>query len=326
MRFAKSFSWFVSLSLASLGLVLQASASSEGSFERTLTVSGPVILDVTTGSGNIQVRKGSSNEVLITGHIKVHDWLGDSHDDEKVRRLESNPPIRQEGNNIHIGNIDDPDLRRNVSISYEVIVPSETQLRAHTGSGNATVENIRGPLDLSSGSGNIKASMIGDSSYTQTGSGNIDIDHVKGNVRAKTGSGSIRATGVAGGFESTTGSGDVRLEQTSPGSVRASSGSGTLELLGVRGSLEASAGSGSIRVEGEPRGAWRVHTGSGGVQLRIPGDAAFDLNAHTSSGTVSSNLPVLAETSTSRKELRGRVRGGGVSVEVGTGSGDIEIR
>lgn len=318
------------MSAASIGLIVlalqavPAMASAEGTFQRTLEVSGPVHLDVNTGSGQIQVRPGSSSRVQITGHIKVTDWFG-GNAEEKVKRLQDNPPIQQSGNDIRVGHVDDPELRRNVSISYEITVPAETQVRAHSGSGNQSVEGIRGPVEVDAGSGGLKVSGIGDYVHAGTGSGDIDIDHVKGSVRARTGSGSIRATGVGGGFEADTGSGQITLEQTAPGAVRAETGSGGVELHGVRGSLEAKAGSGSIRAEGSPTGAWSVHTGSGTVQLRLPSDAAFDLDAHTSSGSISVDHPVTVQGAMGRKEVRGKVRGGGVPVEVETGSGNIEI-
>ncbi|PYX83282.1 MAG: hypothetical protein DMG70_11285 [Acidobacteria bacterium] len=139
------------------------------------------------------------------------------------------------------------------------------------------------------------------------------------------GSGSIRATDVAGGFQANTGSGRITLSQISPGAVRVETGSGGMELRGVRGSLEARAGSGDIRAEGDPTGGWIVHTGSGGVHLRLPSDASFDLNARTSSGSISLEHPVTVQGTLGRKEIRGRVRGGGVEIEVQTGSGNIEI-
>lgn len=304
---------------------LPAGAAAEGSFHRALQVSGPVHLDLTTGAGSVQVRSGNSGQVQVTGHIRATEWFaGDVQ--EKIKRLEANPPIQQSGNDIRIGHIDDPELRHNISISYEVVVPAETDLRAQTGSGDQSVEGIRGPLDVSAGSGGLKISAIGDRVHAETGSGDIDIERVKGNVHAKTGSGSIDANDIAGAFEGDSGSGHITLQQTAPGSVRVDTGSGGMELHGVHGSLEAKAGSGTIRAEGEPTGAWTVHTGSGEVQLKLPSNAAFDLDAHTSSGSISVDHPHDVQGSVGRKEVRGRVGGGGVPVEVQTGSGDIQIQ
>lgn len=298
--------------------------AAEGQFDRTLTVSGPVNIDLTTGSGSVQVHTGSSNQVQVTGHIKATDWFS-SGSEERIKRIEANPPIQQSGNSIRIGHLDDPDLRRNISISYELTVPAETQLRSETGSGNQTIDGIKGVLEIQAGSGGLRISNIGNAVRASTGSGNIDIDRVQGSVRAKAGSGSIHATQIAGGFEADTGSGRVTLEQSAPGTVRVGTGSGGMELHGLKGSLEARAGSGGIRADGDPTGAWLLRTGSGTVQVKVPSSAAFDLNAHTSSGSISVNHPVTVEGSMGRKEIHGKVRGGGVPVEVTTGSGNIEI-
>jgi DUF4097 and DUF4098 domain-containing protein YvlB len=302
-----------------------AAAASEGSFQRTLQVTGAVNLDLTTGSGSVNVRTGSSSEVQVTGHIKVTNWFGGNADD-RVKRIEANPPIQQSGNDIRVGHIDDSELLHNISISYDLVVPAETQLHSHTGSGSQSVEGLRKRLEIESGSGTLKISDIGDAVRAETGSGGIEIDRVKGNVRAKAGSGTIRATDIAGAFEGDTGSGHITLEQTASGSVRADTGSGGMDLRGVHGSLDAQAGSGAITAEGNPTGSWSAHTGSGNIHLSLGSDAAFDLDAHTSSGSITVSQPVTVQGSIGRKELRGKVRGGGVPVEVETGSGNIEIQ
>jgi len=304
---------------------MSAAASSEGSFQRTLQVTGPVNLDLTSGSGSVNVRTGSSSQVEITGHIKTTNWFGGDAE-ARIKRIESNPPIQQNGNDIRIGHVSDSELLHNISISYELVVPAETQLHSHTGSGSQSIEGIRRELDIESGSGSLKVSDIGDTVRAQTGSGGIEIDRIKGNVRTKAGSGSIRATDIAGGFEGHTGSGHITLEQTASGSVRAETGSGGMELRGVHGSLEAEAGSGTITAEGNPTGSWTVHSGSGNIHLTFASEAGFDLEAHTSSGSISVSQPVTVQGSMGRKELRGKVHGGGVPVEVETGSGNIEIQ
>jgi len=322
------FAWAVaSITIAALVCLsaLPAAAAAEGSFQRALQVTGPVHLELTTGSGDVEVRTGNSSQVQVTGHIRASEWFG-ANVEEKIKRLEANPPIQQSGNDIRIGHIDDPELRHNISISYEVVVPVETDLRMQSGSGDQRVEGIRGPLEVSSGSGALKISSIGERVHAETGSGDIDINGVKGNVHAKTGSGSIDASDIAGAFEANSGSGRITLQQTAPGSVRVDTGSGGMELRGVEGSLEAKAGSGTIQAEGSPTGAWTVHTGSGEVNLKLPSNAAFDLDAHTSSGSISIDQPHTVQGSIGRKEVRGRVGGGGVPVEVETGSGDIQIR
>lgn len=318
LRSRITFLFFISL-LASAA----AQAAVEGSFHRTLSVNGTVDLDVTTGSGNITVRTGNSGTVDVTGHIRASGWFDGAED--KVKQIQNNPPVQQSGNSIRIGHLQGMDFRHNVSISYELIVPADTKLNSHSGSGAQSIDGVNGLLEVEAGSGEIRVSNVGNTVRAETGSGDLRLQNIKGNVRAKAGSGSIRAIEIAGGIEGETGSGHIELEQSAPGAVRVKTGSGGIEVRKVRGSLEARAGSGGISADGEPLGGWIVHTGSGSVRLRLSDDAAFDLNAHTSSGSISLNRPVTVQGIIGRKEVRGKVRGGGPQIEVETSSGNIEI-
>jgi len=295
--------------------------NAEGSFERTLSVTGEVDLNVTTGSGSITVRPGESGRVYVKAQIRARG--GDA--EEKVRRLEASPPIEQNGNVIRIGRIEDRELRRNVSISYELVVPAATRLDADTGSGSQSIEGIRGPVKADTGSGSIRLSNIAGDVEADTGSGDISLTSIQGRVAADTGSGSIRARGVSGGFVGDTGSGDVILEQTGPGDVRVDTGSGSIEVRGVVGTLFASTGSGGISAEGKPTGNWKLSTGSGGIRVRLPAEVGFEFHAHTGSGGIYTDHPVTVQGAIKRNDLRGTVRGGGFRLELETGSGSIRI-
>src|ERR1700745_2991710 len=85
--------------LAITQVALAADAS--GSFSKTLTVSGTPDVTITTGAGRINVHSGNSSSVVIEGRIKANDnwgWFGNSSNlsaEERVKRLEANPPIVQ---------------------------------------------------------------------------------------------------------------------------------------------------------------------------------------------------------------------------------------
>ena len=201
---------------ASLAAFPALAADSQGHFDRTLTVSGAVDLDVQTGSGDITVRPGDSGKVEIHAKIHANGW-GDL--DACIQEIEKNPPIEQSGNTIRIGHNENRDLMRHISISYEVIVPAETKLHTESGSGDQRANGISGPVDATSGSGGVKLNDIGGEVKARSGSGDIELDSIRGGARASTGSGTIRAIGVAGGLTATSGSGDVKFEQTAPGDV-----------------------------------------------------------------------------------------------------------
>src|SRR5262245_52823261 len=102
----------------------QSVAVATGMFDRTLTVAGPVDLDVRTGSGSIQIRRGGTGQVRVVGHLRAQrGFWNDLSAEERIRRIEMAPPISQNGSAVSIGDQTNSDEFRNVSISYELTVP-----------------------------------------------------------------------------------------------------------------------------------------------------------------------------------------------------------
>jgi Putative adhesin len=283
-------------------------SSVQGQFERTLQVSGPVNLEVLTRSGDVTVRAGSGGSVFIRGKIHVGDhWLMGGRDAD-VHQIEQNPPIRQEGNNIHIEYVN----MRNISVDYEISVPADTTVRTRSGSGDQTIEGTRGNVD------------------TQTGSGDVKLANLKGELQLQTGSGNIRARQISGAVKGGTGSGDVEIEEVASGNIDLRTGSGNITARGVQGEFRGETGSGDVTAEGTQTGSWEIHTGSGNVHVRLPGNAAFDADISTSSGTVDVGEPiemtVQGRVGDTHKQIRGKVHGGGPLLRVRTGSGDIHVQ
>src|SRR6202012_2174118 len=117
--------------LVAISLCLPAAYAAERSFDRTLSVNGPVTLHVSTGSGYIHVSPGSDNQVHIVGHVKGNNssWFGGSSD-EAVAKVADNPPIDQAGNIIRVGEEHGSDFFHHVSIDYDITTPTNTMLVA----------------------------------------------------------------------------------------------------------------------------------------------------------------------------------------------------
>jgi hypothetical protein len=285
-----------------------AASTPQGRFEKTFQVSGPVDLEVQTHSGDIIVRSGPAGSVSIRGKIYVSDrWLmGNRHTD--VSEVEQHPPLRQDGNSIHIDYVN----VRDISVDYEITVPEDTTIRTHSGSGDQTIEGTHGNADLQSGSGDMKLSRL------------------TGEVRLQTGSGDVRAREISGPVRGGAGSGDIEVEETGSGDIDLHTGSGNITVRGIQGAFRAEAGSGDITAEGTQTGAWEIRTGSGNVHVRLPANAAFDANISTSSGTLDVDAPITmtvqGRVQETRKSIVGKVRGGGPLLSLRTGSGDIHIQ
>lgn len=306
---------------------IASQAEERGSFDRMLKVTGPVELDVVSGSGNITVHTGPKNSVHVTAIIHAHDsWFGGGGSaKEKILKLESDPPIEQDGNSIKIGRIQDRDLQRNISIDYDITVPEKTRLTSRTGSGDQKLSGLQQALTAKTGSGNVTLENIGADARITSGSGDLTINSIKGVLSAEAGSGNIRAQGIAGAITARTGSGEIELEQVAGGDINVDAGSGDVKLRHVKGGVRAETGSGDIDAQGDITHDWRLDAGSGNITLKLPAHASFDLDARTSSGTLRVNHPVTTQGTMSRKHIKGKVRNGGVLLDVHTGSGDIQV-
>jgi hypothetical protein len=257
------------MAVAGSGCGAYASMPVEGSFERTLAVSGPVDLEIRSGSGGIRIDAGPVDTVHVVARIRANPWFS-SDVEARVRRIEANPPIEQNGNTIRIGQRGDNDLPRNVSISYEVTVPASTRVRSIAGSGGQTIRNVSGPVEATSGSGGVRIEGTGSAIEARAGSGGIVITGAKAGVRARAGSGGIRIDGKpVDAWELQTGSGGIRMTvgDNTPFEVDARTGSGSIRTdLPINPINEVSkhrlrghVGSGGARVD--------LSTGSGGIRI-----------------------------------------------------------
>jgi hypothetical protein len=292
-------------------LILTATAAyaAEGNFEKTLAVSGAPSISVTTGSGYIHVYSGSGSQVHIIGRVHVRATLLGGNAEAKVRQIVADPPIKQSGNTITIGaQRSESSLFNNVAIDYEITAPASTELKAETGSGDLEIGGIEGAVTANTGSGEMK------------------VDNIGANARLETGSGSIHATNVHGAATLQTGSGNLHLDLSGAGDVKAQTGSGSIRISGVSGGLHAEAGSGNIEVAGNPTSEWRLESGSGSVAANVGSAAKFSLNAETGSGSIHVEQPLLSQDTRNRQHVVGTVNGGGPTIRVTTGSGNITIR
>ncbi len=271
VRFVSLAVCFVAFAGCDIAHLVAQSERARGSFERTLTVDGPVDLSVRSGSGGIQIRTGAGDRVQVIGKVSAGSSRDGVEAAERVRKVEAAPPITQEGNVIRIGQTNDDPTYRNVSISYELTVPANTRLDAQTGSGSQTIGSVDGAVRAQTGSGSIRIERTGGSLFAQTGSGNIHADAVGGDVRAQTGSGSVEVRQTMRGDVSVqTGSGSVRLTmpENAAYTLDAQTGSGSISTahpLTVQGRTQRNHLTGTVRGGGN---AVRVRTGSGSIDIK----------------------------------------------------------
>ena len=148
----------------------------------------------------------------------------------------------------------------------------------------------------------------------------LDIHTADGNVQAENVRGNLR-------FE--TSDGNVTLHQVE-GSLHGETGDGNIEVDGRFSALNLHTGDGNIdaEVSAAPaaQGGWLLRTGDGHVHLKLPGDLGAELDAHSGDGDVHVNVPGNDMDKDKDNSFRGQINGGGgLSIQVRSGDGDITV-
>jgi len=277
------------LAAAVVAVSVYAVEQQDGTFDRTVNLSGPVNLDVTTDSGGIVVTPGPAGSVRIHGILKAQrGFFSAGNIDEHIRELERNPPIEQSGNTIRVGYVADRSLLKGVSMRLEITAPPNTQVRARADSGGIQIQGIQGPVDCETDSGGIRVSNIASEVRAGADSGGIHIHEVKGAVYARADSGGIDALDIAGPIDAKTDSGGLHLSQTTPAAIRA-------------------------------------RADSGGATVTLSPAGGYDVRASSSSGRIV--VPeMIVRGAFSKHKVEGKVRAGGPLVDIDVDSGNIDIR
>jgi DUF4097 and DUF4098 domain-containing protein YvlB len=178
-------------------------------------------------------------------------------------------------------------------LHIEVRMPKDADLRVETGDGSIKANGLSGNIDL------------------HTGDGSLTANSLTGVVRLRTGDGAIEASDLDGKCDAVSGDGHIRLTGRFD-VLGAKSGDGRIDVSALRGSKMES--------------GWSVSSGDGSIEVALPSDLPVDVDARTSDGHVSSDMPITVEGIMSKSRIRGRMNGGGQTLTIHTRDGSIHLR
>jgi Putative adhesin len=222
-------------------------------------------LAINNGAGRITIRRGEEGVVSVNSTKRASGF------GINPKRMEIN--CNQYSDLLEITtrmawNIFQFGLR---SVDFEITVPASCDVRLQNGSGQVVVQGTSGEISVHTGSGRVYAHDLQGKIAMKTGSGRIEVGNLQGLIDLHTGSGRIEAGNLQGQINLHTGSGRIEVTRS------ALSGKSLLKT-----------GSNSITVDSslDPLGDYKFQTGSGSINLILPADAAFILDARTGSGGV----------------------------------------
>ena len=296
--------------------------SVSGAFDRNYSVTGPLRLELTNASGDVDITGSADGKVHIHGDVRASGF-GFDNPHKRLDDTIANPPVEQKGSTIRVGK--EFSNLRNISITYSIQVPHDTEINATVASGAQIIRNVTGPVTVRAASGSIRLEKIERDAQLTTASGTISASDVGSELHVSTASGDVSATSVKGDVIAHAVSGVIRVAK--PGArVEATNTSGEVEIQGALNDVKAHAISGLVSVQGNP-GAdsyWDLKSISGGVQLRVPAAANLHFSAEATSGEIRTDIPIVVEEQ-GKHSLRAHMGSGGGRVEVHTVSGQIRV-
>jgi Toastrack DUF4097 len=297
--------------------------SVSGSFDRTLTVTAPIRLELANASGDVSITGSTDGKVHVHGNVRSSSF-GFGSPQQRLDEIVSNPPIEQKGDTIRIGK--ELSRIRNVSVSYVIEVPRATEVSTSVASGSQTIRDVRGPVKAEAASGSIRVDNVDRETQLSTISGSIEASNIGDDIRASSASGSVTVSNIKGDVRISALSGSTQISKPG-GRVDADTATGSVEVHGATRDVKAHAASGRVDVQGNPSASsyWDLKTVSGVVQLGVPSDANFHLSAEAVSGEIRADVPIIIEEQ-DKHSLRARMGNGGGRVEVRTISGEILVR
>src|SRR2546421_4117948 len=227
-----------------------AGPSVSGTFDRNYTVTGPIRLEITNASGDIDVTGSGDGKLHVRGDVRASGF-GFDNPQKRLDDTIANPPIEQTGETIRIGK--EMSRMRNVSIAYSIQVPRDTEVNATVASGAQTIRGVRGPVKVQAASGSIRAEKIERFAQLTTASGPISASDLGNDLRVFSASGSVTVLKVRGDVEVNAISGVIRISNPG-GRVEADTTSGHVDIQGAAHDVKAHADSGRVSVQGHPGG------------------------------------------------------------------------
>jgi hypothetical protein len=311
-------------------LPLAASGATEEQINKKFNVKpgGTIVVDV--DFGGIEVGTNATSEVVVDVWRKV----GRSSKSAEETFLKDNPvKFSQEGDTVTI--IQKTKTKSNWSLlgrnsneaKYKITVPAKFNARLGTAGGGIEADDLNGDVKANTSGGGLHFARLTGPLNGQTSGGGIHVKDCDGKIKIDTSGGGIGVAGGNGTLQGDTSGGSVSVKEFH-GPVHVETSGGGITIYGATGKVEGSTSGGSINavLTTPVSDIVKLETSGGGITLRVPGDAAFDLDAETSAGGVSCEFPVVCVGKKQNDRLKGPVNGGGKTVWLRTSAGSIHVR
>jgi DUF4097 and DUF4098 domain-containing protein YvlB len=242
-------------------------------------------------------------------------------------------PLRKQDRNF--------DWKKALNISFKIYVPKTVSTELETSGGNIKLSDLAGTQEFTTSGGNLTLDRLSGKLHGRTSGGNINIKDSKDNIDLTTSGGNIDAENCNGTLALETSGGNLALTELK-GTIRANTSGGNIHGDMINGDLSTHTSGGSITLKDMSGGVDASTSGgnitvamtdvtrpvkltnSGGdIQLKLPKSKGLDLRV--SAENIRTESLGNFKGTQDRERIEGSLNGGGTSVRVNAGSGNVRL-
>ncbi len=289
--------------LAMLLALAGAGWAGDTRMERRFDLASGGALTLHTEVGHVTVHGGSGSQavVLVTADRDDFQEIYDVRFDAQPQRLAVTIERKDKSLFHRLGG-----YRGSVAIDVEL--PRQASADVASAGGSARVADLEGAVDVSSSGGSVHVDRITGAVRADSSGGHVEIRDITGRVHVRSSGGSVIAERIDGDLDAASSGGSVKVED-------------------ARGVVDASSSGGPVRVgfaAGNAKGG-SLDSSGGGVVARVDPAVGLEIDASSSGGSVSADLPITIRGKVSRDRLHGTLNGGGSLLKLRSSGGGISV-
>ncbi len=311
----------------------------------SFAVSGGQLLTVDIPDGDVEVLAADGDQVDVKIYLKSRkmDRARERFEDMDFRVEQESDGVLIEAESHRRWTWGWGD-RGGFHITVIVEAPRTFDAEIRTSDGDVRIEHLIGLVNLKTSDGDVRVDRLEGRLRLQTSDGDVRLREIDGKTEVETSDGDILAQSIRGEeIYFKTSDGDITFDEleaeeiemrTSDGSIQGGglrgresfihTSDGDVDLEGVGGALRAATSDGDVMVEIAELGETYIRSSGGDIRVYLPEGAGADLDLRGDRVRIPRTFSL--DGRVDRREIDGRVNGGGPSLEVVAQDGEVSLR
>jgi hypothetical protein len=284
-------------------------------FTRSFPVAKAATLMLSNIAGNIQITPGAADKIEV--EAMKHAW-GPNPEQAKQRLPDALIESYATGNRVEV-RVEHGERRdgRGIEIEFNVKVPADATIDLRTVSGDIRVTNVKGEVRVQGISGNLSLEGTARLAAVKTVSGGITINNA----------------GADGALSLSTVNGDLLIQTLNTRALDVNTVNGDVKITGWSGDramIRTLDGDLDLQTSLVKGGRYEIESHSGSINLSLPEQPGFELEANTFNGRIRIDFPIKSEGpirdgDRGPRVVRGTYGDGSSSLRLQTFNGNLTV-